>query len=192
MVRPAEPRDAAAIAAIYNQGIEERQATFETRPRSSEDFREALGGGPGAARVFLAAVESERLVGWARLSPYGERECYAGVAEASVYVDIASRGRGIGRRLLEALAEEAERLEHWKLIGLLFATNRASIALCRAAGCREVGTLRRHGRLDGQWRDIVLVERLLGPAVAGFAAGGGTAQSEPGQAPPRDRSSPAS
>jgi phosphinothricin acetyltransferase len=160
-VRPARPSDAAAIAAIYNEGIEERQATFETRPRSAQDIASGLASG---GRPFLVAVDPD-VVGWARLSAYDDRECYAGVAEASVYVGRRGRGRGVGRLLLEALVEEAERSGHWKIVGLLFASNEASAALFRRAGFREVGLFHRHGRLDGEWRDVVLVERLVGEAL---------------------------
>ena len=157
MIRGAEPGDAGAIAAIYNQGIEERSATFETRPRTASDFADM-------ARPFLVAEQHGRVTGWARLVRYSERECYAGVGEASIYVDRDARGAGLGSRLFEALAGEAERSGYWKIVGGLFPENAASVALCRAAGCREVGVFMRHSRLDGEWRDVLYVERLLGAA----------------------------
>ena len=157
-IRAAEPADAAAIAEIYNQGIEERQATFDTEPRAAEDFAE-----PGAA-PFLVAADGEQVVAWARVGPYSSRACYQGVGEASIYVRRDVRGRGAGRKLLDALAEEAERRGYWKLIGLIFPTNEASVELLKRTGFREVGLFHRHGRLDGEWRDVVLVERLLGEA----------------------------
>jgi L-amino acid N-acyltransferase YncA len=157
MIRAAEPGDAAAIAGIYNQGIEERSSTFETRLRTAGDF---LDPGP----PFLVAEDNGSLLGWARLARYNPRDCYAGVGEASVYVDRAARGRGLGRALFEALADEAEGLGYWKIVGGLFPDNEASRALCRAAGCREVGVFERHSRLDGEWRDVLYVERLIGPA----------------------------
>jgi L-amino acid N-acyltransferase YncA len=155
-IRAARPADAATVAEIYNQGIEERQATFETQLRDAADFADA---------ELLVAVEGERVVGWAKLGEYSPRECYSGVSEASIYVERSARGSGVGRALFEALAEDAERSGHWKLIGLLFPENEASVALCRRAGFREVGVFRRHGRLDGEWRDVLLVERLVGEAA---------------------------
>ena len=100
-------------------------------------------------------------VGWARLAEYSARPCYAGIGEASVYIDRAARGQGLGRRLLEALADEAERRGYWKIVGLLFPTNVASVGLVRASGFTEVGVHARHGQLDGTWRDVMLVELLL-------------------------------
>jgi phosphinothricin acetyltransferase len=157
MIRPAEPRDAGAIAAIYNQGIEERNATFETRPRTVADFAEPQ-------PPFLVAEEDGAVSGWARLQRQSPRECYAGVGEASIYVARDARGRGLGRALFEALVAQAERDGFWKVVGGLFPENEASMALCRATGCREVGVFRRHSRLDGEWRDVLYVEQLIGDA----------------------------
>jgi L-amino acid N-acyltransferase YncA len=159
-IRPAEPRDAGAVAAIYNQGIAERQATFETEPRTAADFEDALSGPEDLP--FLIAEDDAAVVGWARLTPYSRRTCYSGVGEASIYVDRGARDRGLGHVLFSALAAESERRGFWKIVGLLFPENEASVRLCRAAGCREVGLLRRHGRLDGRWRDVLLVELSLG------------------------------
>jgi L-amino acid N-acyltransferase YncA len=163
-IRPARVSDAVAIAAIYNEGIEDREATFETEPRTEADLVDALA--DPVAPPFLVAETGAGVVGWARLSQYSPRPCYAGVGEASIYIERGSRNRGLGQRLFEALAEVAERRGYWKITGLLFPTNRASVALCRASGCREVGVFRRHGRLDGRWRDVLQVERLLGEAGA--------------------------
>jgi L-amino acid N-acyltransferase YncA len=159
-IRPAEVADAAAIAAIYNQGIEERQATFETRPRAAREIAGLLAES-GSPPLLVAQLDGE-VAGWGRLSAYSPRSCYAGVGEASVYLERAARGRGVGRRLIEALCDAAGGDGYWKIVGLLFPTNAASVALCRAAGFREVGVYRRHGQLDGEWRDVVIVERLLG------------------------------
>jgi L-amino acid N-acyltransferase YncA len=160
-VRPATTADAAAVAEIYNQGIEEGQATFETRPHGAEDFTEGMGDGA----PFLVAEDEGRVLGWARLGPYSSRSCYDGVAEASVYIGRAARGRGLGRLLMQALADEAARRGYWKLIGLLFPENEASVALMRSVGWREVGLFHRHGRMGGRWRDVLLMELLVGDAV---------------------------
>ena len=160
-LRAAREADAEAIAVIYNQGIAERQATFETEPRVAADVREWLAAGD----ALLVAEQGEAVVGWARAHPYSARPAYRGVRECSIFVDRAARGRGAGAELLEALAAECERRGDWKLVGRLFASNRPSIALMRGCGFRDVGVHRRHGRLEGQWRDVLLVERLLGEAL---------------------------
>ena len=161
-IRPAEPRDAEAIAALYNVGIEERQATFETRPREPAE----IGAWFEPALPFLVAEDGDGfVVGFARVSPYSDRCVYEGVGEHGVYVGREARGQGVGRRLLDALASESERHGLYKLTSRVFATNHASRAAHRAAGFDEVGVQRRHGRLDGEWKDCVLVERLLGEAA---------------------------
>jgi L-amino acid N-acyltransferase YncA len=160
-IRPATRADAPAVTAIYNEGIAGREATFETRPREPDEIAAWL----EEDGLLLAAVAGERVLGWARVTPYSDRCVYSGVGEYAVYVADAARGRGVGRALLEALCREAEARGHHKLVGRMFASNRASRALARAAGFREVGVERRHGRLDGEWRDCVPVERLLGEAA---------------------------
>jgi L-amino acid N-acyltransferase YncA len=163
-IRAARTEDAAAVAAIYNAGMAERQATFETRPRDPEEIVGWLGSG----LPFLVAENGDGgIVGFARVTPYSDRPFYAGVGEHTVYVDTAARGQGLGRRLLDALAAEAERRGMYKLTSRIFTTNAASRAVHRAAGFEEVGIKRRHGRLDGEWKDCVLVERLLGEAAEG-------------------------
>jgi L-amino acid N-acyltransferase YncA len=161
VVRPAEARDTDAVAAIYNHGIAERQATFETRPRSPREVAAWLDEG----RPFLVAAHDGRILGFARLGPYSVRKAYAGIGEHGIYVDPGSRGKGVGKRLLDELARAAEQAGYYKLTSRVFTTNRASLALHRAAGFTEVGIQRRHGRLDGEWKDTVLVERLLGEAA---------------------------
>ena len=105
------------------------------------------------------------VVGWASVGPYDDaHEYYSGVGEATLYVGRDARRGGTGRALLEALAEEAELRGYHKLIGKIFTSNQPSIALVRSGGWREVGVHRRHGRLDGEWKDVLVVERLLGEA----------------------------
>jgi L-amino acid N-acyltransferase YncA len=161
-IRAAAPRDAEAVAAIYNEGIEERAATFETRPRSAEEMA-ARFESPG--HPFLVAERDRQVVGFAAMTAYSEREAYSGVGEFSVYVARPARGRGVGAALLEGLVAEAERRGFHKLVSKAFPENAASRALLRRCGFREVGTHRRHARLDGRWRDVVVVERLLGEAL---------------------------
>jgi L-amino acid N-acyltransferase YncA len=158
-VRAARAEDAAAVADIYNVGIRERMSTFETRERGPEEIADAIAAG---LHPFLVAELGDRVAGFAVTSQYSERDCYAGVAECSVYVDPEARGKGVGSALIDGLAEEAARRGFHKLIGKLFDTNKPSLRLMERAGFRVVGTHHRHGRLDGEWRDVILVERSLG------------------------------
>lgn len=159
--RRAEARDVPAIVTIYNQGIAERIATFETRPRVDGDVMPWL-----ASRFPVIVVEDAHgVVAFASTSLYRSRECYAGIAEFSVYVERSHRRLGLGRVAMEALFEAAETAGLWKLVSRIFIENIASRELCRTLGFREVGTYRRHGKLDGMWRDVVIVERLLGEAA---------------------------
>jgi L-amino acid N-acyltransferase YncA len=163
-VRLARAADAEAIARIYNQGIEERIATFETASRSAEQVAAQLVE-KGDRFPTLVVERDGRVVAWATAGPYRSRPAYAGVAEHSVYVDRAARGTGAGRAALEALfAAYAER-GFWKLVSRIFPENVASLTLHERAGFRVVGVYRRHGKLDGAWRDCVIVEKLLGPAL---------------------------
>jgi L-amino acid N-acyltransferase YncA len=159
--RAARPDDAEAIARIYNEGsIEDRLATFETEARSAEDVGAWLDSG------VLVVVEDDAgaIAGWASASEYRPREAYAGVREFSIYVARPARGQGFGRAALQALIDDCEARGFWKLVSRVFPENEASLALCRSLGFREVGVYRRHGKLDGEWRDVVIVERLLGEA----------------------------
>jgi phosphinothricin acetyltransferase len=158
-IREAVPGDAESIAAIYNQGIEDRVATFETQLRTATDIRERL----AEAERFpiLVALDGDRVVGWAGLSAYRPRACYAGIAEFSIYFDRAARGRGLGRQLLTALIDTARDRGYWKLVSRVFTFNAASRAVCRSCGFREVGIYEKHARLDGRWLDVVIVERLI-------------------------------
>ena len=162
IVRPGEPADVAAIAAIYNEGIEDRIATFETAPRAPEDL---LGWTGDGAPPLVVAEDGGEVLGWARAGEYSDRCVYAEVAEYAVYVARAARGRGVGRALLEALAADAENKGYHKLLSRIFPENEASLALARACGFREVGVHRRHGKLDGEWKDTVVVEKLIGEAA---------------------------
>jgi L-amino acid N-acyltransferase YncA len=162
IIRPATRDDADQIAAIYNHGIDERQATFETRARRPDEIIALIEQG----RPFIVATDDEsKILGFARVSAYSTRKAYEGVGEHGVYVDPRARGRNVGLTLLNALADEAEQRGYYKLTSRVFTTNHASLALHEAAGFTTVGIQRRHGRLEGEWKDTVLVERLLGDAA---------------------------
>jgi phosphinothricin acetyltransferase len=163
MVRPARPDDLPAIAAIYTAGIEGRTATFETRPRGAGDVAPWLDQ-PGRFPV-LVAEEDGRVLGFARVSAYTDFEPYRGVGELMIYVDPGARRRGIASELVEAVCRAVEEAGYWKLLGKLFTENEPSRELLRRCDFREVGVHHRHGRLDGEWRDVVVVERLLGEAA---------------------------
>lgn len=155
--RLARPDDAAAIAAIYSAGIADRVATFETRPRSAADVQAWFDG----RHPLVVVEEAGGVIAFASTSTYRPRECYAGIAEFSVYVARAARGQGAGRLAMQTLLREAERAGFWKLVSRVFVENTASRALLRGLGFREVGVYEKHGRLDGAWRDVVIVECLL-------------------------------
>jgi phosphinothricin acetyltransferase len=160
--RLAEPGDATAIARIYNEGIEDRLGTFETEPRLETDVRVWIESG----YPVVVAEDGGEVIAWASAPPYrAHRPAYAGVADFSIYVARIAWGRGAGRATMAALIAEAEGRGYWKLVSRIFPENEASLALCRSLGFREVGTYRRHAKLDGVWRDTVIVELLLGDAA---------------------------
>jgi phosphinothricin acetyltransferase len=163
-LRRARSDDAAAIALIYNQGIEDRIATFETEPRTAADIQRLLDDRLGRYPAIVVERDSH-VVAWASAGTYRARSCYDPIAEHSVYVERGNRGGGVGRLALEALCAEAEQLGFLKLVSRIFPENIASLALHRRVGFREVGIYRRHGKLDGRWRDCVIVEKLLGDAA---------------------------
>jgi phosphinothricin acetyltransferase len=159
--RAASPADATAIAAIYNEGIADRIGTFETEPRSKEQIEAWFDG----RHPIVVVEEGRAVVAFASTSAYRARPCYAGIAEFSVYVARKRRGTGAGRVAMMALLEAAQSARFWKLLSRIFPENTASRALMAKVGFHEVGTYRRHGKLDDVWRDCVIVERLLGEAA---------------------------
>lgn len=157
-MRAARPTDAEAITAIHNQGIDERTATFETRPQDPERVAELI----SHWQLCLVAEDERGLAGFAKVGSYDDRSpYYAGVGEATVFVAREARRAGIGAALLEALAAAAAERGFHKLIAKIFADNESSLRLFARCGYRAVGTHLRHGELEGEWKDVVVVERSL-------------------------------
>jgi phosphinothricin acetyltransferase len=156
--RPASPDDAAAVTRIYNEGIRDRVGTFETRERTPDEVRQWF---DGLHPIVVVESEEGEIVAFASTSAYRPRACYAGIADFSVYVTRAMRGKGAGRVAMEALIDAAREAGLWKLVSRVFVENTASRTLLAAVGFREVGIYHKHAQLDGQWRDAVIVERLI-------------------------------
>jgi L-amino acid N-acyltransferase YncA/DNA-binding transcriptional ArsR family regulator len=154
LTRPTVEEDLPAVLAIYAEGLATRNATFETSVPTAEEMRSRWL--PGLA--WVAEVDDE-VVGWTAITPVSSRECYAGVGESSVYVAESARGRGVGKALLFTQVTEADKAGMWTLQTSIFPENRASLALHHSAGYRTLAVRTRVARLDGAWRDTVLLER---------------------------------
>jgi len=153
-IAPLGADDWPRVREIYLEGIATGNATFETGAPSWDAWNAAhLEIGRLVARI------DGRIAGWIALSPVSERCVYAGVAELSVYVASPARGHGVGRALLSAVIDEAERAGIWTLQSVTFPENAASIALQKACGFREIGRREGLGKMGGRWRDVVLLER---------------------------------
>jgi len=177
-IRDATLADAEAICRIYNQGIEDRVATLETETRTPAERREWLAA-RGARHPVLVAETTQPLTisgrpptvvgglaapattGWASLNRFNPRPAYDHVADLSVYVDRARRGRGVGRALLGALIERARVTGYHKIVLAAFPDNAAGMALYGSVGFTRVGVYREQGWLDGRWVDVIVMERLL-------------------------------
>jgi phosphinothricin acetyltransferase len=155
--RLATAEDAEAIAKIYNQGIEDRLATFETCARTTEDIKAWF----SAAYTVIVVEEVGIILAFSSTFPYAQRECYAGVREFSVYVARDHRGKGAGRVAMEALIVESRKQGVWKLLSRVFPENEQSLRLLGSLGFRQVGIYEKHAQLDGEWRDVVITEYLV-------------------------------
>jgi L-amino acid N-acyltransferase YncA len=162
VARPASPDDAERIAQIYNEGIEDRVGTFETRPRTAADVRAWFDG----THPIVVVEHNGGVIAFASTSSYRSRECYAGIAEFSVYVARHARGLGAGRIAMRALIDAVIPTGIWKLVSRVFVENTASRKLLTSIGFREVGIYEKHAQLDGKWRDVVIVERLIPENIA--------------------------
>jgi L-amino acid N-acyltransferase YncA len=163
------------VAAIYQQGIDTGEATFAAHPPASWADWQRGKIGP----CSLVARIEERISGWAALSPYSRRPCYAGVAEVSLYVAETARGQGVGSRLMQALIETSEQHKIWTLQASIFPENKASLRLHQAFGFRTVGRRERLGFMEagpraGEWRDVLLMERRSTVAGIHYTVAGGT------------------
>ncbi len=155
--RLATQEDAVAITMIYNQGIEDRVATFETDLRTDEDVETWF----DILHPIVVVEDEGGIVAFGSTFAYSHRPCYVGIAECSVYVKRDKRGCGAGRMALEALLQAAEAAGFWKLTSRVFIENEPSRKLIRSLGFREVGIHEKHAKLDGVWRDVIVVERLI-------------------------------
>ena len=154
MIREMTPRDSYKILEIYKMGLETRNATFETNVPSWTDWD--LQHLDHSRFVY---VENEKILGWIALSPVSTREAYKGVAEISVYIDTNALGKGIGSKLMDKVILSSEENGIWTLNSSVFPENKATLKLHEKNGFRIVGTREKIGRLDGKWRDTVLLER---------------------------------
>ena len=159
-IRQATGDDAGAICRIYNQGIEDRVATLETELRTPAERLEWLAA-RGPRHPVVVATAAGEVVGWGSLNRFNPRPAYDHVADLSVYVERAWRGRGVGRRLLTALIDAARRLHYHKMVLAAFPTNGPGMALYERLGFSRVGIYREQGLLDGRWVDVIVMERLL-------------------------------
>jgi L-amino acid N-acyltransferase YncA len=152
-IRTLDESDWPAMSSIYAEGIATGDATFESDVPTWERWNAAH-----PSLRLVAEIDGD-VVGWAALSPYSPRHCYRGVAEESVYVGAAARGKGVGRALLSALIERADAEGYWTLLAGVFPENEASLALHAALGFRVVGVHEQLGERDGVFRDVVWLER---------------------------------
>jgi L-amino acid N-acyltransferase YncA len=158
-IRGLRPQDWPAVRAVYEAGIATGNATFETDAPSREVWNAAH-----LPAHRLVAAEGDRVLAWAALAPISDRCAYAGVAEDSVYVAPDAQGRGVGRQLLGALVTGAEQAGIWTVQTGIFPENEGSVRLHQSCGFRVVGVRERLGRLNGHWRDVLLLERRS-PAI---------------------------
>ena len=178
-VRAAVEADAAAICAIYNQGIEDRLATLETELRTPNERRQWLAARSPRHPVIVAEAEpatssnrpptfqaglappAPTVLAWGSLNVFNARPAYRHVADFSVYVEREWRGKGVGRVLLTRLIELGRELGYHKLVLSAFPFNEPGVALYERLGFRAVGVYKEQGLLDGRWVDTIIMEKLL-------------------------------
>lgn len=159
-LRPAVESDTTAICEIYNQGIEDRLATLESETRTPQERRQWLAA-RGPRHPVVVADDDGRVIAWGSLNAFNPREAYRHVADFSIYVERAYRGKGVGRQLLAHLIDLARALGYHKMVLSAFPFNGAGMALYERMGFRTVGIYREQGLLDGRWVDTIVMEKLL-------------------------------
>ncbi len=160
-IRAATEADAAAICLIYNQGIEDRVATLETELRTPEERRQWLATRSPRHPVFVADDGAGGVVGWSSLNVYNPRPAYQHVADLSVYIERGWRGKGVGRRLLAHLIDQARAIGYHKMMLSTFPFNGSGVALYERMGFTRIGVCHEMGQLDGRWIDTLIMEKLL-------------------------------
>lgn len=159
-VRKANSGDIISITEIYNQGIEDKIATLESRLRTTHEMLYWLE--DREEKYDVLVLEHEKtVVGWASINPFNSRCAYATVADISIYISRQMRGKGLGKLLLNELCTKATELGFHKLVLATFSENFLGKGLYKSVGFREVGTYEKHGRLDGKWIDITIMEKIL-------------------------------
>jgi L-amino acid N-acyltransferase YncA len=161
-MREATREDAAAIATIYNQGIEDRSATLETQLRTADERAEWLAMRGPRHPVLVAVDSAGTVMGWGSLNVFNPRPAYDSVADLSVYVAREQRGRGIGDALLGALETRARKIGYHKIVLAAFPSNAPGMRLYERHGFSTVGVYHEQGLLDGQWVDVIIMEKILG------------------------------
>lgn len=153
-IRTFEQTDYPAVKAIYQQGIDTGNATFQMTAKSWDEWNNSM-----LIHSRIVAVEDEYILGWAALSPISSREVYSGVAEVSIYVEASSQGKGVGQKLLSKLILESENNNIWMLQAAIFPENIGSLTLHQNNGFRQIGIREKLGKMNNVWRDVVLIER---------------------------------
>jgi L-amino acid N-acyltransferase YncA len=153
-IKTMEPQHWNEVKRIYEEGLSTGNATFQTSAPEWEEWDKAH-----IQKCRLIALDNGKLVGWAALSSVSDRCAYGGVAEVSVYVSNAARGKGIGKELLQNLIEDSESNQFWTLQAGIFPENKASIRIHEENGFRIIGTREKIGKMKGVWRDTLILER---------------------------------
>jgi L-amino acid N-acyltransferase YncA len=161
-IRGATREDAAAVASIYNQGIEDRSATLETQLRTADERAEWLATRSLRHPVLVAVDNMGTVMGWGSLNAFNPRPAYDHVADLSVYVAREQRGRGIGDALQGALETRARGIGYHKIVLAAFPTNTPGMRLYERHGFSTVGIYHEQGMLDGHWVDVIIMEKILG------------------------------
>lgn len=160
-IRKVEEKDLNEVLEIYNQGIEDRIATLEVEQKNYEYIRSWFQIHQGRYTALVALNSREKVVGWASINPYNQREVYKGVGEISVYIHRNFRGKGIGQKLLEQLELEAKKNDFYKLVLFTFSFNSLGLSLYKKMKFRVVGIFQKQGILDGEFVDVMAMEKII-------------------------------